>query len=302
MPVGLEVTELKVRSVDVDRNEVSWCVVDTMEDVHDYTFRIYRSESPAGPFEPVSPVFEDRYLFVDSRVPISDKFQVMYYKVQVTQKSSQDTKDFGPAARTADVDLFANYIRKSELTLLTQIIGRKVWVFPRRTFGQRCTACWDPKLAQKTRAQCRECYDTGYVRGYMDPIEIYMQIDPGTKNYQLQAQQQDQQGQVTARTSFFPSLKPGDVVAELENRRWRITAVTSSQRLRAVIKQELQLREIQKTDIEFKLPLNFDKALKDIQASPSRMFTNPHNLDNLDDDLYPNAFAIYETYPASTDE
>lgn len=302
MPVGLEVTELKVRSVDVDRNEVTWCVLDTTEDVHDYTFQIFRSESPAGPFEPVSLPFEDRYLFIDSRIPISDKFQIMFYKVRVTQKSSGDTKDFGPEARAAEVDLFANYIRKSELTLLTQVIGRKVWVFPRRTFGQRCTVCWDSRLSQKTRAQCIECFDTGYVRGYLDPIEVYMQIDPGTKNYQLQAQQQDQQGQVTARTSFFPPLKPGDVIVELENRRWRITAVTSSQRLRAVIKQELQLREIQRTDIEYKLPLNFDKALKDIQVSPSRMFSNPHNLDNVDNDLLPNPFAIYETYPTSMDE
>jgi len=299
MAVGLQVTELKCRSLDVDRHELSWCVVDTQEDVHDYLFQVFRSQSPEGPFEKISESFEDRYFFIDDRVPPVDKFQVLQYKLQVTQKSTGDTKDFGPVARAAEPDLIASYIRKAEYTLLTQVIGRQVWFFPRRTFGQRCPSCWDYTLGQKKRSRCLDCYDTGYLRGYLDPIELWVQIDPGTKNYQLQSQQKDEQSQVTARTTYYPPIKPGDLLVELENKRWRVITVTPSERLRATVKQEMTIREVQRTDVEYRLPLNLDRALKDVQASPGRMFSNPHNLDNLIDERVPNAFAIYETFPSN---
>ncbi|RLA42229.1 MAG: hypothetical protein DRQ64_00130 [Gammaproteobacteria bacterium] len=299
MPVALEVTELLCRSLDVDRHELSWCVVDTQEDVHDYLFEVLRSQSPEGPFEKLADSFEDRYFFIDSRAPVSDKFGVVHYILRVTHKSSGDTKDFGPVARAAPADLTASYIRKAEYTLLTQVIGRQIWLFPRRRFGSRCPSCWDFTLSQKKRSNCLDCFDTGYLRGYMNPIELWMQIDPGTKNYQTQSQQKDQQSQVSARTTYYPPISPGDVIVELENRRWRVVTVTTSQRLRAVVKQELTVREIQRTDIEFKLPLNISEALKDIQASPSRMFSNPHNLDNIIQDRLPNAHAIYPTFPSN---
>jgi hypothetical protein len=273
-------------------------VADTQEDVHDYTFQVLRSQSPEGPYEVLADAFEDRYFFIDARVPSADKFAVLHYKLVVTQKSTSDTKDFGPVARAAEPDLFAAYIRRAEYTLLTQVIGRQVWLFPRRVFGTRCQSCWDQVLGQQKRARCLECYDTGFLRGYLNPIELYVQIDPGTKNYQLQSQQKDAQTQVTARTTYYPPIKPGDVLVELENKRWRVNTVTNSERLRAIVKQEMTLREIQRTDIEYRLPLVLDEALKDVQASPSRMFSNPHNLDNLIQDRIPNAFAIYDTFPS----
>ena len=297
MPVSLRIQNFKCRSLDVDRQDLSWTVLDTQEDVHDYTFQVFRSESPEGPFDKISDEFEDRYFFVDARVPIRDKFATLFYRLRVKKKSTAETVDVGPVARAADADVFAQYIRRAELTLLTQVIGRQVWFFPRRTFGQRCPSCWDFTLGQQKRAGCLDCFDTGYLRGYLDPIEIWMQIDPSGRNVQLQGPQKDQQNQAGARTSFYPPIKPGDVIVELENKRWRVISTSTSQRLRAPIKQELNIREIQRTDIEFKMPINLQNALQDVQASPSRMFSNPRNLDNLIAERLPNAFALYETYP-----
>ena len=48
MPVSLAVKDLKVRSLDIDFNEVSWTLADTVEDVLDYAFQVLRSESPSG--------------------------------------------------------------------------------------------------------------------------------------------------------------------------------------------------------------------------------------------------------------
>lgn len=276
----LPITRLRAGSLDIDRKEVTWEVDNTQEDALDYTFQVLRSESPEGPFDAVTAAFEDRYLFVDANIPVGDKFRQLWYKLRVTHKESGDVRDFGPVTQEAEPDLIAQYIRRAQLTLLTRVIGRKVWLFKKRTFGSRCSSCWDTTSSKRTRSNCLTCYDTGFLRGYLAPIEIWVQVDPSAKSQQNQAMQIDQQVLTSARTSFYPNVNPGDVVVEAENKRWRVIEVMQSERLRATIKQELSMRQIQATDIEYKLPINLGEAITDVQVSPQWTFTNPHNLDN----------------------
>lgn len=297
MPVAISIKRLSVRSLDVAQMEVTWETDNFKMDVLDYTFQIFRSESSHGPFESITPPFEDRYIFADRRIPTSYRFRQFWYRLRVTHKASGDYKDFGPETQAAEPDLIAQYIRRAEQTAFTQVFGRMCWLFPRRTFGTRCANCWDPKLSAKKRANCLECYDTSFLRGYLNPIEVWVQIDPTNSSVQLQAQQKGQQQLTMARMSFYPTVKPGDVLTELENTRWRVENVTQTERLRAPIKQTLTLRAIQPTDIEMRLPLKLHEPLKDIQVSPGRMFTNPQNLDNAIDEKTPNIFAGYPTYP-----
>lgn len=302
MPVALHIEKLKVRSLDVALMELTWETDSNVVDVLDYSFQVLRSESGEGPFDPLTPEFEDRYIFVDRRIPNSYRFRQFWYKLRVKHKASGDTIDIGPVTQTAEPDLIAQAIRRLEQTALTQVIGRLCWLFPRRTFGTRCRNCWDPALSARKRSNCLECYDTGFLRGFLNPIEVWVQIDPVAKAVQLQQLQKDTQQLTSARMTFYPVVKPGDVLTELENQRWRVVAVSTSERLRATIKQELTLRLIQSTDIEYKLPLNLQEPLRDIQVSPGRMFTNPANLDAAIDEKTPNIFANYPTLPRIPEE
>jgi len=297
MPVAISIQRLRVRSLDIAQMEVTWETDNFNMDVLDYTFQVLRSESGEGPYEPITQEFEDRYIFVDRRVPTSYMFRQFWYKLRIKQKSTGDIKDFGPETQAAEPDLIAQTIRRLEQTGFTQVFGRLCWLFPRRTFGTRCLNCWDPKLSAKKRANCIECYDTSFLRGFLNPIEVWVQIDPVGKAVQLQSFQKGQTKVTSARMTFYPSVKPGDLLVELENARWRIEGVTQSERLRAPIKQELVLRSVMPTDIEFKLPINLQEPLKDVQVSPGRMFTNPHNFDNAIDEKTPNIFGYYPTYP-----
>ncbi len=297
----LEVTALKSRSLDVDRNEVTWEVEASQVDALDFTFQVLRSESPEGPFDPMTQTFSDRYLFVDSRIPPGDRFRQLWYKLRVVHKATNTIEDFGPVTREADPDLVAQYIRRMEMTAFTQVIGRQVWLLKKRTFGARCS-CFD-RLTQKAKVSgCLECYGTTYTRGYHNPIEVWMQIDPSSKSKQLQQQQADQNTMTTSRMSFYPNVSVGDVIIEAENNRWRVQSVTRSERLRATIKQEMVLRHIVPTDIEYKIKLDLDQALKDIQPSPGRMFTNPTDVNAAIEERTPNVFANYITYPANAPE
>ncbi len=294
----LPIEKLQVRSLDVDSNEVTWEVASpTHEDALDYTFQILRSESPEGPFEAITQAFEERYIFVDRRLPAGDKFRQIWYRLRVTHKATTEVVDFGPVTRQAEPDLIANYIRRMELTLFTQATGRLCWLFKRRSFGARCPSCWDSVTNKKLKSSCMTCYQTGFLRGYLNPIEVWVQIDPAAKAQQNNSQQVDQQTGTTARMSFYPNVVPGDVLVEAENKRWRVVKMTLSERLRSPIKQELVLIQINDTDIEYRLPIHLDEALRDIQPSPPRMYTNPTDLQNSIDERIPDIFANYRTYP-----
>lgn len=294
-PGHVRAKDVVVRSLDVDRAEVTWEIEDTQADVYSYDIQVFRSESPEGPFEPVSPTFVDRYIFVDGRAPFGNRFRQLWYKVRVTHRGSGEFTETKPVTHEAAPSLDAQYIRRNEMTAFIHVIGRACWVFKKRTFGPRCPSCWDSEMHKRTRARCLECFDTGFLRGYMDPIEVWVQVDPHAKSKQNQAQQVSQLTTTTARLSFYPNISPGDILVEAENKRWRVVHVMQTERLRAPIKQELSLHAIEPSDVEFRLPINLDRALRDIQPSPPRMFTNPTTLDAALLERVPNAFANYPT-------
>lgn len=294
----LYVERFRARSLEVGRVELTWEAYNSYADPRNFTMQIWRSESPEGPFDPISPAFEDRYSFVDAAAPYGDFFRKLWYRLRVTHKSSKIVTDYPPVSVEAEAGLVAQAVRKQQMTALTQVMGRQVWLFQKRTFGMRCPSCYDPKLRQKTRSMCLTCFDAGFLRGYLDPVEIWAQIDPAIKQVQLLEMQKSQGTFTSGRTGYYPSVKPGDVIVEAENKRWRVVKVSQSEHLRATVHQELDvLYQIQEGDIEYKLPINLAEPLRDLQPSPGRMFTLPSDLESTMLERTPDIFANYPTYP-----
>lgn len=292
MPVSLEVKDLRVRSLDLDFHEVSWKIKDSSEDVLDYSFQVLRSESPSGPFERLAGPFDDRYLFIDNVLQVAHRWRQYYYLIRVTHKASGDQKDFGPVAKQPDPDILAMELRRHMQLLFREFAGRRSWILPARTFGQRCE-CWNAATNSRRRSGCVTCYDTSWVRGYMSPIETWIQIDPSPKTEQNTNVGALQQVNTTARLAYYPPLKPRDLLIEAENRRWRVESVNQTEQSRAAVHQEVQLHEVPPKDIEFRIPLILDDALKDLWISPARNFSNPQNLEAFEQEEVPRVFGLY---------
>jgi hypothetical protein len=184
--------------------------------------------------------------------------------------------------QAAEPDLIALEIRMLEQTVLREFNGRMCWVFPKRTFGQYCPHCMDTgrgATMRKLRSGCLTCYDQNFARGFLDPIQIWAQIDPSPKADQQIQTGQTQQVNTSGRMGPYPMLKPDDLIVEMENHRWRVVKVTTTERQRAVVHQELTLHEIVKGDIEFELPVNI-QDLAALEPSAQRNFSNPQNLES----------------------
>lgn len=298
-PVTLPVANLLVRSLDVDFHEVSWSLESSTEDVYDYSFQVLRSEGPEGPYRAISAEFLDQYLFIDNALVAGHDQRVFFYKLLVRNRATGAQKEFGPVTKGPEADLIAREIRKHMNLLFREFIGRRCWVLPVRTFGQRCHDCWNPVTQKKSKSQCLTCFDTSYIGGYWRPIEMWISIDPSGKG---QNQHTNvgvmQQKNTTARCGYWPPLKPYDVIIEAENIRWRVVRSTPTEQVRASVHQELELHKIPSSDIEYRLNLELDEALKDMWLSPSRNFSNPHSLEGFTDEEFPQTIQLYgSSYP-----
>jgi hypothetical protein len=293
----LTVTNLKVSAIDTDYNELTWEIEDTNEDVLDYTFQVVRSESVSGPWDTLTVPFEDRYRFQDRHKPSFHESRQLQYKLVVTHKKTKNSEEFGPVDVQPVSDLIALEIRRHMTILMREFVGRKTWLFPVRTFGQRCPLCWNKTLSKRSGTGCGGCFDTGFARGYMKPIEMHLQVDTGGN---LSEQNTNvgttQQQNTTARVVYFGPIKPRDVIVEAENYRWRVVSVNQTEHTRAPVHLELQLHLIPPSDIEYALPLKFDREFSDLTIGPARNLTNPQNLDSVGNEEIPDVFALYPQF------
>ena len=293
----IEVTKIVVRSFDLDHMDLYWeigpvaapRVESQPHEIYDYDFYIFRSESQMGPFEQIGGPLRDTYRFRDIQVSLLHKWREYHYKIKVVHRPTGDEKEFGPAAANEpEPDLIAAEVIRQEDVLFREFVGRRCYLFPVRTFGPRCS-CYDPHMGRKTRSSHAPCFGTGWLGGYLSPIEVFVQIDPTAKQTELTTLGEHQPGNVVGRMISFPLVNPRDILVESENRRWRVVSVAGTQRLRAVVRQELQRHEITRGGIEYELPVRVD--LRSTVPSSERNFTNPQNVEN--DADYSDILAVF---------
>lgn len=292
LPEFPTITSLTVQSLDADFQEICWTVGESPLDTLDYTFQVLRSEGPEGPFEAICLPFDDMFRFVDGQKPGASKMRSLFYRLRVAHKATGVTWESASVQLEPKPDLIALEMRRLALLQLRAGRGRKCWVLPVRTFGQRC-GCVNKTLNKKTRPNCLTCFDQGYVRGYFDPIETWADFGsspqvllPSEVGVELQPQD------ATATVPHYPPIKPNDLVVERENRRWRVTKVVRPERRRVTVHQVLTLHEIPERDIEYRIPIRKDRAVQSTFAPMRR--TVPVRTDEEEAAIYDRIYSLYQ--------
>jgi len=291
------VTKLQVRTFDLDHLDVFWELNETVEArIEEYDFFVLRSiDGMAGPYKVVAGPFYNTYHFRDIEVHQLHRWRKYFYKIRIVHRETQESWEFGPEWLRAPPDLINLEIQRREFLLFSEFAGRKAFLFPALTFGERCIHCWDRgkaptnpmreeelqifkqgnTIGRSKQQNCITCFDTTFVGGYANPILFYIQFDPAPETVQRQDVAERQINQTSARTVAWPPIKAKDIVVEAENIRWRVESMTPTTKLRSVVRQELQLHRIPESDIRYKLPIDWDA--KD-DFSPRREFTRPMTL------------------------
>lgn len=275
----LEVKDFLVRTFDLDYIDMWWTIADTVEDHLNYSFTLFRSESPEGPWDQIAGPFKDKWYFRDTTVNQKHRLRQFYYRLLIVEDSTGNECYSEPASIGSEYALEALEMVRRFALLLREFVGRKVIHFPVRTFGTRCPDCWDPIRYKVTDDKCLTCYGTGFAGGFMSPIRNLVQFDPAPNSSQAGSAGESQDTKTTARGLPFPPFKPNDILVEAENKRWRVMTATNTERLRSPIHTELQLHEIHRGDIVYKLPINLD--VENFDPSPGRALRPPHMVEEL---------------------
>jgi len=282
----LEVTNIRVRSFDLNYLDVYWDVSPCYEDVNQFEFYISRAEAEFGEYVTVAGPIVNSFHVRDNSIRGQKSFyHKHYYRVTCKNRGTGDEKVFpttGGVNLGAPLDLVGLEMARINNLKLKEFSGRLMWVFTRKSSGQRCQGCYDPVASRKTKSRCLNCFDTSWVGGFNAPVEVYAKI-ASPDDRVVNADFSNIELENTAiLIGNYPELFEGDIIVEAENIRWRVgSTITKVKKSRAIIRQQAPLHRIPNGDIEYKLPVKLTSdEIKDLVAAPERNLTNPQTIES----------------------
>ena len=264
--------QLLVRFLSLDATEIRWDVEPTIDLVSNVGFEVQRSETQAGPFEPVSPVLTNLFTYRDTYEGYtSSKFRIIFYRVKAFKLDDPSKFEYSPTdyvhenpfddTDTPYVDPVVDVIRRNDLLLQHDRyrIGKPCIIYQKRSTGLRCS-CFDPITQRVTQSKCAICLGTGRVEGYYAGIDdIYVAFTSMPKQRMIQQFGDTEPGDTSCWMSNFPIVKPEDIIVnKLTNEHYLVKRVRTSVHL-VLSKQTIMVRKLNFDDIKTRLPFEMGK-------------------------------------------
>lgn len=242
---------------------VQWILRNPVADTG-YTFEVYRSGSPTGPWEQITPDvgIADTYFFVDdSFQSTQDRTQTglmqlrlsQYYRVTVRYQAGPTIEAIESLGGTVD-HRRAGIVRK--LTRDAYIAMRKgngteVAVLKRRWYGDPCPLCRST-AGVTTRGHCSTCNGTGIIRGYWNPVYTFARRTASPLTMQTGVQGIVESNRLAAHLPAFPEVDVEDILVFLrDGRRYIIENVNTTEIHTVPLHQECNVSELARTSREY---------------------------------------------------
>ena len=179
-----------------------------------------------------------------------------YYKVLISGIGTSNTA-IAPtkAAYLQDLttDIVYNEILRRKSVTLNNYSGRDLKILKRRTFGTRCTVCWDKTLQRIRYGDCETCHGTGWLDGYFPVISVKGMLNPSPVLNQITMYGEWRPSDSLLTMLNFPTLTTRDVVVDEKGDRYAVRAVRKIERKGFVIEQQAQLSLISYEDKVYKV-------------------------------------------------
>lgn len=228
----------------LDFLEVSWIISPQDVMLSDYEFIVERSDSPEGDFKEVSPVLTGELYFHDYTVDLFTVgnryvYRVLYRHAPTAEEDVWQISPVSPQYKQNHPDIMASEIIRRETLYLDRARAALCGLLLKRTYGDRCTACWDSVRREAGNAHCPVCYGTGWVGGYWGPYfrRVSFSLTKAQEkvvNFKREMYDEDPfQGWLTNT----PLIRPGDILITPFNKRYRINNLGLSRRGGTILHQ-----------------------------------------------------------------
>ena len=236
-------------------------------DLNKYSILVERSGGPEGPFDILTPIpLVNTFGFIDTTFNRDSIYRNVYYRLSATNKNTNEVNYSAVINNIQDsMSYIGKYVAMEDKILLERFIGTKCLLFIRKTFGTRCTNCYDPTRGKAITENCEVCWNTTFVDGFFSPIKIHIHIDPRIKAVSKNEYGKNEKKDIESWMSCFPIISPGDFLVEVENDNQRFLIDNLSyvrDVLNLPIKQIPTLIRIDNSSILSRMPV--DKAAPSI--------------------------------------
>jgi len=194
---------------------ISWQLNKTFE-LRELRHTVLFGRYPNDAFIIVGTVDNDTY-FEDpiDRILNADVFN-RWYALKTTDINTQEhwytsPVHAGSTWRKREWLIARDIVRQESVRLIKRRAGTRGWLLRRRFSGTRCEDCVEPETGRITDPECETCFGTGFVGGYYDPMEFWVDLNPEKLMRRLTPDQGIISGIVkTGRALAYPPAMPND--------------------------------------------------------------------------------------------
>jgi hypothetical protein len=232
-----------------------------------FTFNVYRSGAPEGPWEKLTDDLVDTFYFLDDKFPApQDRTQVghvqmrmsNYYKVTGRYLTGPDAEavhfvDGAPDQRRAGV---IRKLMRDAYISLRKGNGTEVAILKRMWYGEPCTVC-RTSTGQVARAHCAICNGTGIVKGYWNPVYTFARRMESPMDTHVASAGKVESNRLLVIMPYFPEVEVEDILVFLrDNRRYIIEGISLTSVHAVTVHQECNVSELARTSREYNMKVD----------------------------------------------
>jgi len=201
----------------------------------------------------------ESFEFKDFAVNLQSMSPRYYYKIETVNTLTGQSTFTEPrmALLNTTPDNVALAVQEQYKIYLDGVIDNPfIFIFLRKRFGRKCPVCWDDIRLQSKSDNCKSCYNTGYAGGYSKPVmDKYCAMSPdgGMQMAEDLFDAGERQAPLQIWIGNHPIIHPGDVLADINNRRYRVTQVQQTSKSGFILRQILVIERIPFSDITYNL-------------------------------------------------
>jgi hypothetical protein len=122
-----------------------------------------------------------------------------------------------------------------------KFIKRDLVLLKRKTWGTRCSSCWDDTLMRSTNHECTTCKGTGWIGGYFTPMHFDGMLTPAPNFKQVQMFGDWKTSDCLMTVLDYPIIEDKDIIVDDKGNRWIVISVRPIEKLGYLIEQQVQL-------------------------------------------------------------
>ncbi len=252
-------------------NFVQWTLSGTVPP-GSYVFAVYRSGAINGPWEQLAANLSNTYSYMDRFTPPTvngspdvylrpnhlSVVRNFFYKIEVIGPNGQRAEvvaEESPTLAPKQRQLLRKLLR-DEYLQLRKFTGVPVAILKRRNWGPRCK-CVDKVSKEIVRANCTDCWGTGIVSGYWDPVLTWAKREPLQTVVQIAAEQKTDSTTAKFDMLNVPRVERDDLIVFLsENRRFVIDQQTETSLRTVTVHQTVFALELPRSHIVYRIPVD----------------------------------------------